>query len=393
MRNVLSIIRQWLDFPNNTAMLSAYFVICIVGTFKNSDVLLFDGIWETYRSVSKSILGKKQRPQDARVSTLQPFANALLGLPLLQPQSTEAAIMRDYSATIEQCFPGLRAWMDSSICCIHGGASPSSPLAGDLDLPTPPPALPLSCPQAAGLDDLLAFAIHLLPIAHGCPIPSPSKLQQLVLKDVDFYLPFRELGPSRMRVTAPGGPFHQSTCRQGGAFASWVIFRALLYNSPVLHERTHCYFPNAAAWKAFLGAEHFDRTSSESLSRFFNMSCYGSPQDERKNGAEIALSYFEAEPVWKELVEKNAGRPIPFEEFFLWTQGKMERGRDAKGKHRFSKTDTKLRMVGGLTGYLLTADIVYTGMVARPTVEEMGRVIHFNGLGSLKGLARSNQIF
>ena len=41
--NVIRLLRTWLDFPSNTEMLSAYFVMYLVGTSKNSDVLLLDG--------------------------------------------------------------------------------------------------------------------------------------------------------------------------------------------------------------------------------------------------------------------------------------------------------------------------------------------------------------
>lgn len=394
-RNVLAVIRRWLHFPNNKDMVSAYFVICVVGTFRNSDVLLLDGIWETYRSISMSILGKKQRPEDARVSMLQPFAIALRTLPLAHPQSKEAAIMLDFSSAVEQCFPGLRDWTDASIKYLHATQLPNIPASASRTLPSQPipaPAPPRRSPEAAGLHDILEFVLHLLPIARNETIASPTKLQRLVMNDPDFYLPFRELAPSRQRVTAPGGPFHEQHCNKTGAFASWVIFRALLFNSPVLHQHTRCYFADANAWKVFLRSERFDPTSKESLTHFFNFSCYGSPQDQRKEGADIALKYFAAEENWQKLVAKHGGKPIPFEEFFFWTQGKEERERDAKGKRRFFTIPTKLPLVGGLTGYLLTADAVYAGKVACPTVEDMGRVVHFNGLGSLKGLILSNQV-
>ncbi|KAI0038101.1 hypothetical protein FA95DRAFT_1613636 [Auriscalpium vulgare] len=42
--------------------------------------------------------------------------------------------------------------------------------------------------------------------------------------------------------------------------------------------------------------------------------------------------------------------------------------------------------VGPLIGFLITADYVHAGAVIMPTIDEMGTVIHANGLGSLRGL-------
>ena len=89
------------------------------------------------------------------------------------------------------------------------------------------------------------YAKHLLPVAaalvHGTALPNPSELQSLVMQQPDHFLPFRELAPSRRRVTAPGGPFHPELIDVPGAFASCIIFRTLLFDSPILQEGTHGY--------------------------------------------------------------------------------------------------------------------------------------------------------
>ncbi|KAI0694805.1 hypothetical protein C8Q76DRAFT_634074 [Earliella scabrosa] len=254
--------------------------------------------------------------------------------------------------------------------------------------PLGPPAIPAAVPDGP-LDRLLAFALHILPIARDRHLSSPSPLQQRVLDRSDHYLPFRELASSRQQVTGPGGPFHPSVRCQSGAFPSWLIFRALMFDSPILHAgRTRCYFPNEAAWNRFLLDEDFNANDKQSVARFFNASCYGTRQQPRTKGNEIARTYFAAEPRWHVLREKYRGGPIPFEIFLNWSRGKHEDGRFSSGKVRYKQVQgAEFTLVGKLTSYLLTADLVYAGLVAPPNVDQVAAVIKANALGSLKALA------
>ncbi|KAI0716828.1 hypothetical protein C8Q76DRAFT_617118 [Earliella scabrosa] len=277
--NLVSLLRQWLKYPNNTEMLAAYSIIYILDAFKNSDVLLLDGVWAMYRSSERTLPGG----------------------PDLQP----------------------------------------------------------------GLDAILQFALQLLPLARGENLSQPNQLQQLAQKRPDHILPWRELAPCRRRVTAPGGPFHPTLVEQPGAFPSWVIFRALLFDSPILHSgATSCYFANQGAWEDFLTSEGFNVDDPTSVRRFFNIACYGTPQNERSQGDKLAPQYFAAETRWLELA---SGKPV-------------------------IRRIEHLRLLGGLTGYLLTADLVYAGKVAEPNVEEIGRVIHANRLGSYAALVSAKLV-
>ncbi|KAI0746128.1 hypothetical protein C8Q76DRAFT_604827 [Earliella scabrosa] len=311
----VEIVRTWLRFPSNKEMVAGYFVIYVVGSFKNIDVLLLSGVWRAYIHVPSKVLGVQKRAALLKLDMLREFEH--------------------------------------------------------------------------GLNAIVQFTLEMLPVARGVPIAQPTSLQKLALDRPDHYLPFRELAPCRRRVTGPGGPFHTSIIDAPGAFPSCVIFRALLFDSPVLHHDTLCYFASYAAWESFLQEQQFDPDSKESRSRFFNLRCYGSAQAQRVHGHKFVSAYFDAESGWRQLVQEHHGHPIPFTTFLLWTQGKkqVEAG---QRRRRLLESPPHLPLLGKLTGYLLTADLVYAKKVARPSAEEVAHVVHSNNLGSLKGLVTAH---
>ncbi|KAM5530154.1 hypothetical protein V8D89_016189, partial [Ganoderma adspersum] len=80
----------------------------------------------------------------------------------------------------------------------------------------------------------------------------PTALQSFVSANPDFFLPFRELAPSRMAVTSSTGPCHCDNCKQPGAFASSVIFHVGLFASPLLLQNrlAWLYWADNATWEA-----------------------------------------------------------------------------------------------------------------------------------------------
>ncbi len=95
----------------------------------------------------------------------------------------------------------------------------------------------------------------------------------------------------------------------------------------------------------------------------------------------IIKQYFAHELLYKALLDKYCNEQVPFMVFYCWTDGKTD-GFTSKGKPR-TVCIAKCSLLGGLTGYLLTADMYYAGKVARPTAEEVAQVIHANKMGSL----------
>ena len=426
--HVIRILRDWLGYPNNTEMLAAYWVMYVVGAFKNTDVLLLQGVWQTHRSIKASILGHRGKASSIRISMLDPFAQAIKALPLADPQSEECRTLQQFSTAVETCLPGVKDWTELLVRTMINGKelvnyephslplqtpptsaarhppistsaasttiisqqAPPSQFVSDI----PPPSAPLMLAVEKGLQSLANFVLHVLPIALGQDLPQPSHLQSIIIARPDHYLPFRELATCRTRVSGPGGPYHSTRRDQQGAFPSWLIFRALLFDSEVMRERTLCYFQRHEDWLSFLAAEGYNPSDRASENRFFNVSCYGSAQNQRRaNALDYAKRYFAGESRWAELVVAHRGEPVPFLDFYFWTQATRQVRIDPDGTRHFTSIpNNDFPLVGKLTGYLLTADLVYAGKVQRPSAEDVAYVILRNGLGSVRGLHTAGQI-
>ena len=113
--STIDILRSWLHFPNNKEMLSAYFVIYVVGAFKNIDVLLLNGVWCAYLYVPAQILGIHKRASLLRIDMLRDFGLAVRALPLARHDSPESSVLHSISQTVEKCSPGLRRWTETWI--------------------------------------------------------------------------------------------------------------------------------------------------------------------------------------------------------------------------------------------------------------------------------------
>lgn len=310
------------------------------------------------------------------------------------------------TSTVESTVPSSSAAPSSSALPSSSAAPLSSAAPSSSAVPPAPsimstssvlPALSLTAQSLTpkildGLNELTRYALHVLPVCLGERVSHPTRLQMITEENLDHYSPYRELAPCRQRATSVEGPFHPSMIDRDGAFASTVIFRALLFESPVMRETTCCYFPTYEAWTAFLEAEGHDEDDSESLDRFFNLNCYGSAQKDRREGKTIAKEYYKMEPKWTALLAQHDGSPIPFKTAYLWLQGKQEREKGDKRRGLQTVKGMNLPNVGPLTAYLLAADLSYTGKVSTPTEEDVAFVIHRNGLGSLRGLQLAHQV-
>ncbi|RPD54152.1 hypothetical protein L227DRAFT_512154 [Lentinus tigrinus ALCF2SS1-6] len=304
---VIGLLRGWLNFPSNSELLSAYFVLHLVDVCGgNADILLLRGVWRPYKEMKASILNVRGQRWSNR-----------------------------------QC----------------------------------------------GLHALVEFFYNILPLARGkAPMTS---IQQLVASDMDHYLPFRNLAPTRRRASSPSGPFHPTNILRPGAFASCVINRALTFNTPASRDEGNpTLFKDEEAWNKFKAERHFVEKDKQSLKYFFNATCYGSAQYTRYQGMKDVWVYFAVEGDWEEL-RSTCGGIVPFLQFIKWAKQQIKRTDKQTGK---SRPQSRLPLIGKLTALLLAADLTYSGVVKSPTVEEVGAVIYQNGLGSRAGLVESGQI-
>ena len=159
----------------------------------------------------------------------------------------EACVLRRISDAVNRCLPNLRdltQWVLDTLmpCSCEGTANLECTSSGSRTTLTavtsrkrknptqrPRPSSEVrtqdvlgSCMQ--GLQSILRFIRALIPLVTTRLPARPTQLQTIVSNKLDFYLPFRECTPSRLRVTGVGGPFHPDLVDAQGAFASWIIF-------------------------------------------------------------------------------------------------------------------------------------------------------------------------
>ena len=386
---VMKALKEWLQFPNNTEMLSGLFAWNLVHVSGNFDILLLPQVWNVYRDIKSKLIDKgKSRSSSLNVSLLDPFLGFIRAHPIADPMSSLSAELRRMSQAILDATTSMTASRSATVQAAAALSYPDHPPVNHNER-APSTLVPaLVKRQQRALARLLKFTLELYPLL-DTPLPtSLTPLQKLVSSHLDFFLPFREKAPSRKRVTSPGGPFHSTQVDLPGAFSSWAIFRAILFDAPVLLEgHTRGYFASFASWNQLVDAYRAPETRNTDFHKFFfNIHCYGQPQGFKvetfENGMKV---YFERESMWNDLVKQYEQEPqgkVPFMAFFKWTQSTAGLGSAPQRRDNVKK----LPLIGPLTGYLLAADISYTGKVAQPTTCDIGQAINKIKLGSYKAL-------
>lgn len=385
---VVTIIRTWLNFPNNTYMLSGFFVINLLNFIKNPDILLFSSVWKVHMHIKTRLLDVPGHRHSSLTTTLlEPFIAKLKELPICDPTSEEFSILSQFSAAYRERRSSSHSLALQSLGDFLGigplqAVKVVTPAEQPLRLISSDDATIIFPPDNAlitahqGRHHLLNLVRALIPLVSGELPEKMTPLQSLVWSRLDFYLPFRERAPCRTRLTSTQGPFHPDHVDEAGAFPSWVMSRALIFGTHALRHYTHGFFPNHSAWLTFLEDNGFS-DDPQVQKQFYDLRCYGSCQGGRKKAFHEAYIYFDKEKSWFNILKtRPKGQAIPFHAFFDWTQA----------------AKTKLPEVGPLTAYLLTADLVYAKKIEAPSTNDIAYYIHRMGLGSRAGLVVTSQI-
>ena len=377
-------------------MLAAFFVCYLLRATNNPDVLLLPDVWNIHRDIkSRLLLASKKRHSSLTLSLLVPFLSVLSSLPVADNASAEANLLRRLSNTISTSLPHLRTIRQEVLETVQP----------HIVRPLPLPNTPLSLATQKGLAALLDFVRELLPLIDDTRPAKLTQMQALVASKPNFFLPFREHAPHRQVVTGPGGPFHPSLCDEPGALPSAAIFRAILFGAPVLDNDTKSYFRNYDDWCALV--DRFKHLDSEQLQRhFYDIHAYGTAQGHKPSMFRDHIQvYFKCETQWTDLIASHSPDPIPFQVCYQWTQKSTSGSNNSKSSSNNSKSSSNnskssskpnprriLPLHGGLTGYLLTADLSYTHHVTSPSVSDVAHAICNCKLGSLTGLSVTDQV-
>lgn len=386
--HVVTIIQQWLEYPTScTSNYQGCFVSAIAQEWA-PDVLYLDATWDAFHHIRAQVVGPFYKTSDM-VRVFKPVLNAMQEHPLADPGSAHRVMVSslsqfvvafedgDFSVPVSSDIGILDE--EDTMALDDEDQSPDVPYRRDntttlmvdidVDAPTDPTII-------HNLQRLLDYVNELYPIisqpAKISPVPNPTKLQSSVLHDTDKLLPFRERAPSRTMMQQDVSPFSPSMARTRTGLFSALVWRGITYHTPFSLE-TSPVFDDIADWNSrLISMEHrpgeLSMTKPESY--FCDMAAYGRSNPQRT--VQLADSYWEASnsTVWTAMVEKEI---VPFSEgykFFTDTH-----------PNRFSQ-------IGSLAGYLLTADFVYAGVIAQPTLAEMGDMVYTINKGAVSGLVK-----
>ncbi|KAI0039248.1 hypothetical protein FA95DRAFT_1504448 [Auriscalpium vulgare] len=199
-------------------------------------------------------------------------------------------------------------------------------------------------------------------------------LVKVIGKHLDKLLPFREKAPGVRRARTVHGPYAPEHARTRKGFFSALVFRTILFGSGYMFDHP-IFFDQPDK----LTNDHALMVASFGPKYFVDAMIYGSATNrpltnvsvlwDRTGSSGIPFNFHLADPTTD---------PLNFTAFYRQVI-RMEPSPSGGARRAYPQC-------GDLIGYLIAADYVYTGIVAMPDVDEMGRIIHHIAKGALSGL-------
>ncbi|THH11569.1 hypothetical protein EW146_g7993 [Bondarzewia mesenterica] len=366
------VLGTWLGFPlMQDGHARASFITKLID-LSGEEILWLDDTWTLFNSLRNFLLPLRSRRQ-VEISDLQPLFAHLEQLPIWQPDTPEFECASSIRDTIRHWRVFSSHDIESQPFLPVNSSSPSMPI-GVLSPPNPPPHRPSLSPAT---HIRLSVVLEWLRISAGIFIGAPtdkvkyagSRLEKMdqaspwnsvlqrMASNLDKYLPFREAAPSRRRVLCENGPFSpplRATC--AGLFSA-VVFRSITYSADFLFDKTP-YFDGLSAWNKSVKA------SNQPDDYFCNVSAYGARTQRHRR---FAKAIWDVAKDSEQMLQEAETKPIKMLQFYDYARSSFPQ-------------------VGNLTGYLLSADYAYAGLVEMPSTTDMGYIIHRIDAGAMKGL-------
>ncbi|KAK7017058.1 hypothetical protein VNI00_018711 [Paramarasmius palmivorus] len=303
----LSVISQWLGIPVIDAGVGDF--LSIVHRHLSSAAFLLDPIWAVYKDGSLLLPQKRAHQRKLTAANIEALEKEIESHPFLS-----STWFHEKMDILQKAF---ERFIDPS--SVSPVVQPSSPVfVGNSGL------------SQEGCDAFRLFMTQSLclldPASQALILPREEEARQ----NLDFFLPARELAPSRRKILNANGPFSASHIRTSAGLASAIMFRAIFYNSPALLQVNHPFhFNSLADWETL-------HSQNPHENFWCNPFAYGTPSG---RGTQYASQYFSAGSILHEMLFEDDL------DFFMLCKTM------ASSSH-FPK-------VGKLTAYLLTVDLVY----------------------------------
>jgi hypothetical protein len=448
---VVNVLQQWLRFSlSGFSRSQAWFVGHLI-SIAGEDILLLDIVWNAHRYLKSKVLGNDGLHEIKR-GHFTNFIEDLQHHPLSKLDSDESSSLRQIGDIFRRFRGGTSSIPSFTPNTNHSGtgviveipvyqslrplkkrliegassqrskrtkvntgnigSAPSSSVAPDVgDNPIP------------GHRTILAFIEELLPLIgdmDDCSLDDMTPMMLKVHKSRDSLLPFRELGPSRLRATKPDGPFEMKFLSTRFGLLSILIWRVITFGTRVAQDHS-MRFTSLSQWQKIV-----DRYKSNP-SYLCNIRVYGAPNRNRVPG--LGTDFWQAIELvgnqWEEMMRRdftyrevfdffmmdkkdlgkgsggqemrkgNGGRVMPEESngpgIGVKRRGRSEKPKGTRGARTakpYAEQSGLFPQVGRLTAHLLAADCFYARYQRSPDAEELGTTVYTLKMGALKGLKK-----
>ncbi|THV03158.1 hypothetical protein K435DRAFT_651773 [Dendrothele bispora CBS 962.96] len=190
-----------------------------------------------------------------------------------------------------------------------------------------------------------------------------------MLHDTDRWCPFRELGTSRKLALRNDGPFDYSRIRTHEGIFSALIFRGILFASPIMERfNRSCYFHDLQDWNTW-------RASVANISD--KVICDPCPYGPSRHCViENAVTFWESSELLHVYLGDDPGCRS-FSDVIDWVT-----------THHLEDDQKAFPSFGNLNSYLLAIDLVYAGRLDAPTLEELALVVQKLNKGAANALRK-----
>jgi len=351
---VISILEKWLKYPaDRSEKQKAWFVHILVADF-GSNILYLDGIWNIYSNIRNRLFvdGSWHVEPFGAVELLQKFT---LNHPLHNPASFERTAVDRIAYLVDDLYN------DHNVLVIDRPTSTERALLFK-------DTISLSLRQIAD-EEMQLFSLFVqanidYQFDNTSGLLTHPRLQAHLKSNTDKFLIFRELAPSRARARSSEGPFTPELIRTTIGIYSAIVWRGITFGTAFAADGP----------MVFTSGHNFDAICSatgKTEEYFCDKGAYGVPNPFRT--AALGQDYWKSLQgnIWEDFI---AGRIISFIEcwrFFL-----------------SGRNPPLFPQLGLLASYLLTADLYYAGVVAKPAVDDMVTIIQEMNKGAVAALER-----
>jgi hypothetical protein len=332
---IVEVLGFWLGYPtHDNFKYQAYFVYVLVRDI-GLDVLTLDVVWKSFYQVNKrSFHG---------LGTLTFDGNDTIELPdhpIFNQDSEMRQQIRDVALAVDDF--------------VHGRLVNHTDMASSLPVDLLPPRL--AAVMDKRLSRLKQFVSDCYQVVFTHAHISNDQLYQALLTRSDYYMPFREHGPTRIHMRGDDGPFSPSNVHTIEGVFSAIVGRGITFGSEFSRSGRTLFTSAVDFHKAC------DEMGEHESTFYCDPAAYGTHNS--KKTVDLADTYWRDLQTY-ELPDFDRDNPLPFLECYRFFK-------PVKPPARFPE-------LGTLAAYLLTADYVYADVVCPPTLAEMGYIIqHIN---------------